>query len=57
MSTVGIAEDFSRCFQIMECEDEGLFDLWITQWSDLVALEVIPVIRPKETALRFSSEK
>jgi Protein of unknown function (DUF3303) len=32
----------SRCFQLMETSDPGLFDVWAERWGDLVSFEVIP---------------
>jgi hypothetical protein len=34
---------FERCFQLMECEDPGLFPEWISHWQDLVEFEIVPV--------------
>jgi hypothetical protein len=39
-----VTEDLRRCFQIMECDDRGLLDQWINNWSDVTDFEVIPVI-------------
>jgi hypothetical protein len=39
-----VTEDFRRCFQVMECEDQALLELWMSQWRDLVDFEVVPVI-------------
>ena len=35
--------DFTTCFQLMEAEDEGLFEAWIDRWQDLVEFEIVPV--------------
>jgi hypothetical protein len=35
--------DFTICFQLMQTEDETLFEQWISHWQDLVAFEIIPV--------------
>ena len=45
-----IETDFSRCFQLMECEDESLFEKWIANWSDLMEFEVRPVMTSAEAA-------
>lgn len=42
--------DFDRCFQLMECEDQGLFQEWVSRWQDLVEFEVVPVLSSKEAA-------
>lgn len=38
-----VATDKTQCFQLMETDDESLFDQWIKHWSDLVDFEVFPV--------------
>ena len=43
-----VTEDFSRCFQVMECEDRGLLDQWMVQWQDLVEFEVVPIMTSAE---------
>ena len=35
--------DFTTCFQLMQTEDERLFEPWISRWQDLVEFEIIPV--------------
>jgi hypothetical protein len=35
--------DFTICFQLMKTEDEVLFAQWMSNWSDLVDFEIIPV--------------
>ena len=45
-----VAADFSRCFQLMECEDVTLLQRWIAEWHDLMEFEVVPVVAGKETA-------
>lgn len=52
-----IDTDFRRCFQLMETENEKLFDEWIANWSDLTDFEVIPVITSKEAAERTSNKQ
>lgn len=39
-----VTTDFERCFQVMECDDRALLDQWMSNWSDIVDFEVIPVI-------------
>ena len=38
-----LTTDGGQCFQLMETDDPGLFDIWIDQWRDLVDFEVVPV--------------
>jgi hypothetical protein len=43
-----------RCFQLMETDDPGLFELWIEQWQDLAKFEIVPVIGSVEAATRVA---
>lgn len=42
--------DFTVCFQLMETDDEALFQQWIRHWSDLVDFEIVPVRASAEAA-------
>jgi hypothetical protein len=45
-----IEPNFSRCFQIMECDDARLLQAWILKWRGYgVAFEIVPVVNSKET--------
>jgi uncharacterized protein DUF3303 len=33
--------DGDRCFQLMETNDPSLFEVWLDNWKDLTAIEVI----------------
>lgn len=50
-----VAADFSRCFQLMECEDITLLQRWVAQWSDVMEFEIVPVVAGKETAAALDS--
>lgn len=52
-----IEPDFSRCFQIMEWEDETHYTEWTSNWVDLVDFEAIPVISSgdAQSAMRATS--
>ena len=39
-----ITEDLTVCYQVMECEDRSLLDLWMSKWDDLVDFEVLRVM-------------
>lgn len=39
-----VTEDFRRCFQVMECENQGLLEEWMAHWNDLMEFDVIPVM-------------
>jgi hypothetical protein len=50
-----VEEDFGRCFQVMEAEDESQLQAWIAAWSDLVEFEVVPVITSAQAAQRMAA--
>ena len=43
-----------RCYQVMECDDRRLIDEWITHWSDVADIEVIPVITSAQAVERIA---
>ena len=45
-----VEPNFSRCFQLMRCDDLRLFQEWALQWRGYgVSLEIVPVVPSKET--------
>jgi len=45
-----VEPNFSRCFQLMRCNDLRLFQEWCLQWRNTgVTLEIVPVVSSKET--------
>jgi hypothetical protein len=45
-----VEPNFSRCFQLMECDDARLFQEWILQWRGMgTTFEIIPVVSSKDT--------
>jgi hypothetical protein len=44
--------DLNRCFQLMETENQSLFDEWTANWNDIVEFEIVPVISSGEAAAR-----
>lgn len=45
-----IEPNFSRCFQLMECDDARLFQEWVLQWRGLgMTVEIVPVVPSKDT--------
>lgn len=45
-----VEPNFSRCFQLMECDDLRLFQEWALQWRGYgVTLEIVPVVSSKDT--------
>jgi Protein of unknown function (DUF3303) len=44
-----VEANFSRCFQLMRCDDLRLIQAWILQWRGSgVTFEVVPVVTSKE---------
>ena len=39
-----VTADRERCYQLMECDDRSLLDIWMAAWDDLVEFEVHPVM-------------
>ncbi len=48
--------DFTRCYQLMECDRPELFDAWTAAWRDLVDFEIVSV-RPSEEAAAMIAPK
>ena len=45
-----IEPNFSRCFQLMRCDDPRLFQQWALEWRSLgMTLEIVPVVTSRET--------
>jgi hypothetical protein len=45
-----VEPNFSRCFQLMECDDLRLFQEWVLGWCGAgVTFEIVPVVPSKET--------
>jgi hypothetical protein len=46
-----VEPNFSRCFQLMRCDDVRLFQKWVLSWRGFgVDIEIIPVVGSKETS-------
>ena len=39
-----VTSDFARCYQIVECEDPELLQVWAQNWQDLIDFEFHPVM-------------
>jgi len=50
-----VDEKMMICFQLMETDNRGLIDEWISRWDDLVDFEVFPVMTSQEAADRVSA--
>ena len=45
-----VEPNFSRCFQLMRCDDPRLFQQWALEWRGLgMTLEIVPVVTSGET--------
>ena len=45
-----IEANFSRCFQLMRCDDARLFQEWVLGWRGLgMTVEIVPVVPSAET--------
>ena len=45
-----VEPNFSRCFQLMECDDLRLFQRWALEWRGYgVDFEIVPVVRSADT--------
>ena len=51
-----VSDDFTRCWQVMECDDRALLDAWIARWRDIVDFEVSPVLTSAEALERIGPE-
>jgi Protein of unknown function (DUF3303) len=50
-----VEPDYGRCFQLMECDDQPLFQQWTRNWEDLVDFEIVRVVSSKEAADKFAA--
>jgi Protein of unknown function (DUF3303) len=45
-----VEPDFSRCFQLMRCDDLRLLQQWVLEWQDSgVTFEIVPVVPSADT--------
>ena len=45
-----VEPNFSRCFQLMRCDNPRLFQQWALAWRGLgMTLEIVPVVTSRET--------
>ena len=47
---------FERCFQVMEADDEALFQHWTASWEDLIDFEIVPVRTSAEAAAAIAPQ-
>ncbi len=51
-----VSADLDRCFQVMECDDVGLLQSWVAEWSDLVEFEIVPVQAGKDSGASLAAQ-
>src|SRR5687768_16911184 len=45
-----VEPSFSRCFQLMECDDLRMLQTWVLQWRGAgVTFEIVPVVSSTQT--------
>nr|WP_295464851.1 DUF3303 family protein [Mesorhizobium sp.] len=45
-----VEPNFSRCFQLMRCDDPKLLQEWVLKWRGSgITFEIVPVLTSKET--------
>ena len=49
------SDGYARCFQIMETDDERLFEAWTANWRDLVDFEIVPIVTSAEAAEKITA--
>lgn len=47
--------DLTRCYQIVECEDETQLQTWMDNWTDLVDFFIRPVVPGADMMRAFQS--
>ena len=51
-----VSADLDRCFQVMECDDVGLLQSWVAEWSDLIEFEIVPVQAGKDSGAALAAQ-
>ena len=51
-----VSADVGRCFQLMETDDVTLLQRWVTEWSDLIEFDIVPVVPGKDTGAALSPQ-
>jgi len=49
-----VDEKMRRCFQLVETKDRELIEIWIKNWSDIVAFQVYPVCSSEQAATKIA---
>lgn len=45
-----VTADFTRCYQLVACDEPDLLREWAAAWQDLIEFEFHPVLPSKEAA-------
>lgn len=47
-----ISADLATCWQVMETDDYGSFESWMSNWRDVMDFEIVPVLSSAEARAR-----
>lgn len=50
-----VADDFTHCYQILDCDDEPTLLRWISTWTEHIDFEVVPVVTSEDARTRVFS--
>ena len=50
-----IEPNLTRCFQVMEWDDDEALEAWKSHWTDLMEFEVVPVLTSAEVQARMQN--
>lgn len=51
-----VTHDLKHCYQLMECADPQLLELWMANWKDLVDFEVAPFLTSGQAVEMMASK-
>ncbi len=51
-----VQRDFTRCYQVMECDEPTALRAWMASWEDLVDFEVHPVVTSAQASAAIVPE-
>ena len=51
-----VTSDLRSCYQVMECANRRLLEVWMNEWQDLVEFDVFPVITSDEAAAEVAPQ-
>ncbi len=47
----------SRCFQVMEAQDQDALQAWSNRWADLIDFNIIPILSSQEYWTKIDREE